>query len=45
MRVAYVSGITNDSFLQGVLVMFESLKSHIADKSAELVCIVPMRGG
>ena len=40
MKYAYVSGITNDMFLNGLLTMFKSLNECCKDRSIDRVCFV-----
>ena len=40
LKYAYVSGITNDSFCIGLLIMFRSLNQVCLDRSIERVCFV-----
>ena len=40
MKYAYVSGITDDNFLIGVLIMFRSLNMYCEDKAIERLCFV-----
>lgn len=40
MKKAYISGITNDAFLPGVLVMFRSLQEHTRISEVEYLCLV-----
>ncbi len=40
MRFAYVSGITNDSFVKGMLIMFSSLNQHCKATGIDRICFV-----
>lgn len=40
MRKAYVSGITNDAFLKGALIMFASLNSCCIESNIDRVCFI-----
>ena len=40
MKRAYISGITNDAFVAGVLVMFRSLQKYSRIKDIEFLCLV-----